>query len=127
MSNGPSIAMQLSMDANMSRANDYGPDCQCQRCLDHLHDCSMCRGCELKPGCQTDPDFGCQGKEKARRHRLAPPCRLCGEPTRIVFNIRLVAVPICQSCASAITRQEVASRLDAETNAEDETVPLEIV
>ena len=38
-------------------------------------------------------------------------CRVCGYLTNIVFNINLEAVPICQSCATAITTQEFASWL----------------
>ncbi len=85
--------------------------------------CDICNGCELKPGCQTEPNFGCQSAEKQRRGQISPPCRLCGERTPIVFNIRLHAVPVCQACAIAITRQEVASRSrrDAETDADAET------
>ena len=106
MRNGPSI------DANMPRECDhaYSPDCRFQQCWDQDHDCDVCRCCELKPGCQTEPNFGCQTEEKQRRGRLSPPCRLCGERTPIVFNIRFKAVSVCQACAIAITRQEVASR-----------------
>jgi len=34
---------------------------------DKLHDSSLCSECELKPGCQTEPNFGCQAEEKKRR------------------------------------------------------------
>jgi len=36
-------------------------------------------------------------------------CRLCGEQTNVVFNINFTAVPICDECALAITKQEVVS------------------
>lgn len=35
--------------------------------LDRLHACDICRDCQLKPGCQTEPNFGCQFKELERR------------------------------------------------------------
>ena len=120
----------------------YSQDCKCQRCWGHHHDCDTCRGCELKPGCQTETGFGCQVEEKQRRGQISPLCRLCGERTPNVVNIRRRAVPVCLACVIAITRQEVAScgRRDAATNAvgeadqlaawgwdaEDDTVPLEI-
>ena len=34
-------------------------------------------------------------------------CKVCEQPTEIVFNINLKAVPICESCARAITVQQV--------------------
>lgn len=34
-------------------------------------------------------------------------CRLCRRATKDSFNIQLVAVPICDLCATAITLQQV--------------------
>ena len=34
-------------------------------------------------------------------------CRVCGEETPWVFNIKFKATPICESCANAITLQQV--------------------
>lgn len=33
-------------------------------------------------------------------------CRLCGEPTNVVFNIALDATPICEDCARGIFLQQ---------------------
>lgn len=33
-------------------------------------------------------------------------CRLCGDPTEVVFNIRLHRVPVCERCACSITMQQ---------------------
>ena len=35
-------------------------------------------------------------------------CRVCGYKTSVVFNIRFKATPICESCANAITMQQVS-------------------
>jgi hypothetical protein len=34
-------------------------------------------------------------------------CRVCGATTNNVFNICLRAVPICEGCANAVTKQQV--------------------
>jgi len=34
---------------------------------DEIHDCNFCVECELRNGCQTEPNFGCQAEEKKRR------------------------------------------------------------
>lgn len=34
-------------------------------------------------------------------------CKLCGEKTDVCFNVSLKLVPICESCASTITLQQV--------------------
>lgn len=34
---------------------------------DEIHDCIVCSECELRDGCQTKPNFGCEGEEKKRR------------------------------------------------------------
>ena len=36
-------------------------------------------------------------------------CKLCGEKTSTVFNIKLKPVPICDKCSLTITKQEVMS------------------
>ena len=36
-------------------------------------------------------------------------CKICKEMTTHFFNIAFDAVPICQSCSLAITKQEVSS------------------
>jgi ribosome-binding protein aMBF1 (putative translation factor) len=33
-------------------------------------------------------------------------CKLCGVPTRFVFNIKLNATPICNDCADSIFLQQ---------------------
>ena len=35
---------------------------------DEIHDCIFCSECELRAGCQTEPNFGCQSDEKRRRN-----------------------------------------------------------
>ena len=76
-----------------------------------IHNCETCRGCELRPGCQTESNFGCQGEERARREGTRA-CRLCGTPTSQVFNIDFRATPVCQPCVRAIMAQELAARRD---------------
>ena len=39
-------------------------------------------------------------------------CRICKKPTNVVFNISLKATPVCSSCASLITRQQVMAWAD---------------
>ena len=34
-------------------------------------------------------------------------CKVCGDPTDVVFNIRLKAVPVCEKCACSIAMQQV--------------------
>ena len=34
---------------------------------DEIHDCNFCSECELRNGCRTEPNFGCQADEKNRR------------------------------------------------------------
>jgi len=34
-------------------------------------------------------------------------CKVCGEKTQVIFNINFKATPICESCARAITMQQV--------------------
>lgn len=34
-------------------------------------------------------------------------CKLCEKPTQFTYNINFKAVPICEECALAITKQEV--------------------
>jgi len=34
---------------------------------DEIHDCNFCSECELRNGCRTEPNFGCQAEEKKRR------------------------------------------------------------
>jgi hypothetical protein len=36
---------------------------------DEVHECTFCSECELRVGCQTEPNFGCQADEKKRRGR----------------------------------------------------------
>lgn len=33
-------------------------------------------------------------------------CKLCGDPTDVIFNINLKATPICEYCASSIFLQQ---------------------
>lgn len=33
-------------------------------------------------------------------------CKICGDKTKVGFNINLELVPICQNCATAIFLQE---------------------
>ena len=33
-------------------------------------------------------------------------CKLCDEPTKYVFNIKLEAIPICNDCANSIFLQQ---------------------
>lgn len=35
------------------------------------------------------------------------PCMMCGKLTRWVVNIRFKAVPLCNGCATVITKQQV--------------------
>ncbi len=35
------------------------------------------------------------------------PCKVCGEQTIYIMNIKLKAVPICDDCAATITMQQV--------------------
>lgn len=39
-------------------------------------------------------------------------CKVCGERTRIAFNINLSATTICEDCANAITIQQVKWLMD---------------
>ena len=34
-------------------------------------------------------------------------CKICNNITNVVFNIKFKAVPICEDCACAITKQQV--------------------
>ena len=34
-------------------------------------------------------------------------CKLCEKPTQFTYNINFKAVPVCEECALAITKQEV--------------------
>ena len=45
--------------------------------------------------------------------RIGEQCKVCGvkSDTLPVFNIKFKAVPICETCANAITRQQVNSAL----------------
>lgn len=36
-------------------------------------------------------------------------CKVCGELTELVFNIKGKETPVCQKCATAITKQELQS------------------
>ena len=38
-----------------------------------------------------------------------PRCRLCYEPTTVVYNIKFKAINICEDCALSIVKQEVSS------------------
>ncbi len=48
-------------------------------------------------------------QSKAMRHAGIPlqQCKICGSETVVVFNIKLAATPICESCARAITGQQI--------------------
>jgi hypothetical protein len=39
---------------------------------------------------------------------MYPRCLICHKETENVFNINLTQKPICESCANAITMQQVA-------------------
>lgn len=47
--------------------HDNEPLAVSQNEWDEIHECVFCSECELKPGCQTEPNFGCQREEKERR------------------------------------------------------------
>jgi len=34
-------------------------------------------------------------------------CVVCGSLTKTVFNIQLMAIPVCETCANTITLQQV--------------------
>lgn len=36
-------------------------------------------------------------------------CKVCGDKTKVVFNIQLRATPICENCANAIFLQQAKS------------------
>jgi hypothetical protein len=68
-------------------------ECGCLLISEHSqHGCSGCLPACVKP----KPDL----REK---------CRLCESLTNTVCNIRLKAVPICDFCCLAVTKQEVAT------------------
>lgn len=33
-------------------------------------------------------------------------CKICGEPTKVIFNINFEAIPICENCATRIFLQQ---------------------
>jgi hypothetical protein len=35
-------------------------------------------------------------------------CKVCGDPTNVIFNIAFKAVHICEGCANAIALQQVS-------------------
>lgn len=35
-------------------------------------------------------------------------CKVCGEPTNVIFNINLRALPICEDCATNIFLQQAS-------------------
>lgn len=64
-----------------------------------LHDCDICRGCDLKPACRTEPNIGCQGTERRRREARSTKHRepidantvlLCDTATDLDAAIRIV-------------------------------------
>ncbi len=54
------------------------------------------------------------------------PCRLCGEQTAVVVNIRFRATAVCDFCCLAITKQTVASLTVERLRSEDGSVTTEI-
>jgi hypothetical protein len=44
-------------------------------------------------------------------------CKICESRTKVVFGISFKAVPICESCARAITKQQVVDMCNAPTKA----------
>jgi len=48
-------------------------------------------------------------------------CRVCGGATKVVFNIDFKAIPICESCAVAITVQQVKWWRDTQKKGEQPT------
>lgn len=60
------------------------------------------------PGCDGDHEPPIEDWAALQAdEELGEPCRVCGENTETVFNIKLKKTPICESCATSITIQQV--------------------
>lgn len=59
----------------------------------------------------ADASWGDQSGVRSGRPDLRPhaPCRVCGRRTLVVVNIDFKAVPVCNPCCLAITKQTVAA------------------
>lgn len=66
---------------------------------DEIHDCPCCSECELKTGCQTEPNFGCQVEEKKRRAL---------EAKSIVTGVQQPVIsPVCEKCGRRLDDSDV--------------------
>jgi hypothetical protein len=45
-----------------------------------------------------------------------PKCIICGKETIEFFNLKLNAVPICDDCSGAITKQNVIALVNKDAN-----------
>lgn len=47
-------------------------------------------------------------------------CKVCGDKTNVVVNIKLKAIPVCNSCCSSIFIQQARWYIDNENKVDDE-------